>query len=317
MSSGHGYTTKDYLALGLSLLLAFAVWFIHNLSLTYSDLLQCSFTAECEIDGHSNLSQSQASVVARCELRGSDIVLARIANGKSHRMVRIATDDMKPYRDDIYFMSHDELAKYFRDFFPSQSRLEYFVTDTVFFRFPPTDSRKVPVRAMASFGFRPQYIARGDLRLYPDSVLVYGRREYIDAVAAVNTNVMNFSDIHSDLIGEVTLAGIPNVRISASKVQYSMAVTRYVENEFLLDVTATNVPEGVILQIFPSSATVRIRSAYPGNLSDESLGVAVDFNDFERSISGKCTGVVTGMTESVLGYSMEPEVFDCIIRVQQ
>ena len=42
----------------MSLLLAFSIWLIHNLSLNYSDTISVPVMAQCNIDGHSDVSSN-------------------------------------------------------------------------------------------------------------------------------------------------------------------------------------------------------------------------------------------------------------------
>lgn len=310
------YTPKDYLALGLSLLLAFAVWFLHNLSLQYSDLVQCGFVARCGIDGHSDIAASSAEVTGRCQMSGFDIVSSRFSRHFPPRIVEISPEDMHPYGDEVFYMSKDDLSRYVHAFFGDNARLEYFVSDTLFFRFPYVDCKRVPVHPVATMDFKPQYTASGELRLVPDSVLIYGKLDQIENISSVKTEVIRFSDISADLIGEVALEALPGIRYSERKVKYSLSVTRYVGQEFEVPVVAVNVPGDVDMQVYPQSATVRTRSVFPGMDSSDGIVIEVDYRDFEGSLNGKCVGIVRGLGSRILSHSVEPEVFDCILRTQ-
>ena len=52
----------------MSLLLAFSIWLIHNLSLNYSDTISVPVMAQCNIDGHSNVSSNSSMIAARCRI---------------------------------------------------------------------------------------------------------------------------------------------------------------------------------------------------------------------------------------------------------
>lgn len=314
MSPWRNYTPKDYLALGLSLLLAFGVWFIHNLSLNYSDLVKSSFVAKCDLPGHSDMSAGASEVTARCKMSGLDIVYYKNISGKSRPSVIIVSqDNLKHYDGDVYYMTKDDLARYFHDIFGDNATLEYFVTDTVFFSFPFEDYKKVPVRAVSSISFKQQYMPTSQLRLSPDSVFVYGRRELLDDVVCVNTELIDASNVSSSVIGEADLEKIRDIRISDVRVRYELQVSRYVEQEFSVGVICVNVPAGVSAQVFPQSAMLKIKTVFPGVDDLPGASVSVDFNDFEGSRNGKCLGTVTGLPADVIAYTLEPEIFDCVI----
>lgn len=308
------FTSKDYLALGLSLLLACCAWFIHNLSLSYSSLAQCSFVVKCELAGRANLSSTVSEAAARLEMNGYDLAVSRLAANRKPRTVEVSQEDVHYMQGDLYYMAKDDLAKYFHEFFGAEAKLEYFVTDTVFLHFPEMENRRVPVKLLHSISFKPQYMASGEMRVMPDSVYVYGKKGQLDAVEFVATELVDYSDVSSELYGEVSLKPIRDLRISASKVQFSLPVVRYVEQEFSIGVSAVNTPANVELQVMPATARIRMKSVFPGILNAESISVAVDYLEFEVGRSGKCIGRISGLPEEVLSYTVEPLVFDCIIK---
>lgn len=313
MSSGRNYTPKDYLALGVALLLAFGVWFIHNLSLDYSGLVQRNVAARCYLHGHSNVSHNAVDIAVRCKMSGFGLLSYKMGRKHKTLTVDISSEDMKYYRDDLFFMTKDELSRYFHEFFGDKSTLEYFVTDTIFFRFPVEDYKKVPVRCVSSITFSPQYLPGGELRLSPDSVFVYGNRDLIDGILSVSTEVVGFQNVSSSLVGEVALERIPGVRVSDEKVRYELAVFRYVEYEFETEVNPVNLPANVSAQVFPASATVKLKAVFPGPDDFPGVNVFVDFNEYDRSVNGKCLGRVEGLPAEVLDCVLEPDVFDLVI----
>ncbi len=314
MDRGGKFTSTDYLALGLSLLLACCWWFIHNMSLSYSGLAQCRFVVKCELDGRSNLSSSASEVAARLEMSGFDLAMSRYEMRRKPRGVEISPEDVHYLQGDTYYMAKDDLTKYFHDFFGVDAKLEYFVTDTVFLRFPEMDYRKVPVKLISSISFRPQYMASGKLRPTPDSVLVYGKKELLDAVQFVTTEMIEYSDVRSELYGEVALKPVKDLRLSVEKVQFTLPVVRYVEQVFSVGVETVNVPSDVVMQVVPATAGIRVKAVFPGVQDAGGISVSVDYVDFESGRSGKCLGKVSGLPEGVLAYAVEPRVFDCILR---
>lgn len=314
MAGGRKFTSKDYLALGLSLLLACAAWFVHNLSLSYSGLSQCSFIVQCELDGRANVSSTVSEVVARLEMSGFNLAASKYASHRKPRRVEVSPEDVHYMHGDVFYMAKDDFSKYFHDFFGSDAKLEYFVTDTLFLNFPETDNRKVPVRLLSSISFKPQYMASGDLRVTPDSVYVYGKKDLLESVEFVATEIIDYYDVSSDLYGEVELKPLRDLRLSTSKVQFTMPVVRYVEQEFSVAVNAVNVPGNVEIQVIPAVAKVRMKTVFPGVSDASEIQVSVDYAEFEAGRSGKCLAELSILPDGVLEYSVEPQVFECIIR---
>ncbi len=307
---------SDYLALGVSLVLAFVVWFVHNMSLDYSALVQRSVVAVCEIDGHSNVSASPSSIAASCQMAGFDLVGVRSLGRRHPVRLNVAREDMHHKEGDVFYMTSADATKYFHTVFSDKSRLEYFVTDTVFFTFNSVEYKKVPVKVTSSLTYVPQYMSVSGLKVLPDSVLIYGNKEIIDGVNQVTTELVRLHALDSDKYGQVNIKPLKGVRMSAQSVDYSVNVVRYVQREVQLPVKILGAPKSVNVKVFPFNTTMRYRIRFPADANMNGVYIGVDYDDFAQSISGKCIGRVIGMPAEVLSYELEPELFDCVVEVR-
>ena len=64
-SSSNRKRGRDLAGLLFSLLLAFSIWLIHNLSLNYTQVIAVPVTARSNIEGHQELSSNSCEVAAR------------------------------------------------------------------------------------------------------------------------------------------------------------------------------------------------------------------------------------------------------------
>ena len=304
---------KDVVIFIMSVLLAFSIWLLHNLSQRYSQTVRVPISAVCNIEGHSPNSSNTAVLQARCRTTGFQIIrLNRLASEKSMR-VEFRAGDMHPMGDDNYFISSNELTAYAPTIFGSESTLEGFMTDTLVFRFPPENSRKVPVLPVYRISFDSQYTSTSDLTVSPDSVTVYGEPYLIDNIARISTEAFSLQDLHHSVRGDVKLEKIKGVRLSQDKVDYAVDVARFVEIRADIPVLGRNVPSDRMLIIYPSTATVSFRCAFPVTVDPEqSTRLYIDYNDFVNSLSGKCIPSVQGVPSEIFGYKIEPEVFECV-----
>lgn len=297
----------------MSLLLAFGIWLIHNLSLQYSETMSVPVIAVCDLEGHSNVSANSSAVAARCRTSGFAILRGRHKAKKEAVRVRFDSGDMHPGEGDMFYITSAELGNYVSDIFGDGVRLESFLADRFQFRFPVENHKKVPVQAVTLISFKPQYMAMGPLQLQPDSVTVYGEPFHLNNITRVFTRTVELPNLKSSAHGSVKLEPIPGVRISETEVGYSLDVTRYVEIATDVAVTARNVPSGLKLSIFPSTARVVYKCGFPlsRDPSDE-VSFHIDYSDFQKSIGGRCIARPSKIPEGVIEYSIEPEVFDCV-----
>ena len=297
----------------MSLLLAFGIWLIHNLSLNYSETLSVPVIAECNIEGHSNISSNSSTVAARCRTSGFSILRGRHKAKKEAVHVRFNSSDMHQAEGDMFYITSAELGNYVSDIFGEGVQLESFLSESFQFLFPVENHKKVPVQAVTVFTFKPQYMAMGPIHLKPDSVTVYAEPYHLETISKVFTKAIELNNLKSSAHGSVKLESIQGVRMSHQEVGYSLDVTRFVEIATEVAVTPRNVPAGVKLSIYPSTARVVYKCGFP--LSHDPSDVVsfhIDYTDFQKSIGGRCMAIPSKIPDGVIEYSIEPEVFDCV-----
>ena len=300
----------------LSLLLAFSIWLIHNLSLYYNEVVSVPVRALSNLDGHARESANDAVVQARLRLTGFDVLRSRRIAKRQALKVEFAPADMHPKGEDYFYVAANDLNRYIQQIFGDNSRLETMLSDTVTFRFPRENSKKVPVVPVCHISYRPQYMAAGDLRVIPDSVTVYGEPAHLDKVDRILTRHFTLSDLNVSAQGRVRLEENGGLRLSETAVSYSLEVSRYVEIRAELPVAVRNVPAGRTLYVYPSTATVLFKCAFPVGVdpSDKAkASIYIDYADFANSIGGKCVPRMK-YPDGVLDCTVEPPVFDCIER---
>lgn len=298
----------------LALLLAFSTWLIHNLSLRYNEYLKVSVTAVCNIDGHSNVSENRCEVMARCRTTGYQIIKHSFRPRTIEAKVQFNPSAMKPASDDTFYITSSDLQEYSHLIYGDKVSVEYFVSDTLFFKFPQQDSRRVPVYLVHSLSFRPQYINASEFTCVPDTITIYGDKYKIDKIDRVYTTPIRKTDLYENIQGLAPIEKIRGVRYSDSEVRYSMDVTRYVEIKNTYQIQTVNVPADKKLLVYPSSVEATFKCEYP--LADnamENIAFVVDYEEFISSLNGKCTLKPVNIGDSVLSYQIDPVAVDCVL----
>ena len=303
---------RDWAILTLSLLLAFSVWMIHNLSLKYNANLIAKVIAICSLDGHENVSAATAEALARGRATGYNIIESYI---KARRPVKVEFNPsvMQRYDSERFFVTGDKLVEYSHLIVGEDITVDHYISDTLFFRFPSVNHKKVPVVPVSILTYKGQYMARGPLDMTPDSVVVAGDPYLLETVKQVYTTPIRHFEISENISGLAGIEPIKGVNIQAKEVYYSMDVVRYVEFVSEVHVEAVNVPAGKAMMIFPSVVTLRMRCEFP--LMDDAEGqqtVYVDYNDFKTSVGGNCPVRVKNLPKGILSYDVEPVSVRCV-----
>lgn len=302
----------------LSLLLAFSIWLMHNLSQNYTEDLHIYITAEADLSGHSRRSVSPVPVAVRCRTRGFDLIRLNRNNSRRPAVIVFDAADLHPMEGDGFFVTGSDLNRYMNPILGSNATNATILMDRIVFRFAPESCRKVPVQPLYSLTCRPQHTCVGELALSPDSVYLYGDLLHLEKLDRVVTESFQLADLSSDARGTVRIEPIKGIRMSAQQTEYSVAVERYVEVMAELPVTAVNVPAGRNLIICPSVAKVRFRCGFPLTVKpEETVRFQIDFRDFEHSLNGRCIARPQSLPAGVYGYTLTPEVFDCVEKVRR
>ena len=289
---------REWLLLVTSLVLAVLIWLFSNLSRPYSGVLAVPVIAECNLQGHSNVSANASMLSARCRAEGYRLL--REETRRSRHPVRVAIDraDLRHDSGDRFYVTGNVMNGYLRPVFGDKVDVEDIITDTLFFTFPAENNKRVPVNFAGDFSYRSQYMASGPLRLTPDSVTVYGEQARLDMVDHVSTGQIQFDDVHESQHGVLRLRRIKGVRLSDEEISFELPVSR---------------PGGRHLDVLPSRATVILHCTFPvGRNPFESFELYIDYADFASSLSGRCVARVKDLPRGVLDYRVEPAVFDCI-----
>lgn len=303
---------RDWGILILSLLLAFSVWLIHNLSLKYNANLKAKVVAICSLDGHENVSAAWVETAARGRATGYNIIASYLRSGRPVK-VEFNPSVMQHYDKDRFFVTADRLNEYSHLIFGEDFTIEHYISDTLFFRFPSVHHKKVPVTPVTLLTYKGQYMGKEPLKVMPDSVVVEGDPYLLESVKQVYTSPIRHFDISESISGVVAVEPIKGVGIQSSEVYYSQDVARYVEFVSESPVSARNVPADKAMMIFPSFVRLRLRCEFP-LLDDavENVSLYVDYDDFKSSIKGNCPVRLSNMPRGVLSYEVEPASVRCV-----
>ena len=303
---------RDWAVLLLALLLAFSIWVIHNLSLKYNDYLTVTVTAKCSIDGHSAMASNTCDVVARGRATGYKVLKFNAPGRRKPVTVDFSPSVMKHMEGDLYYVTSDALQEYTHLIYGTGVSIEYFVSDTLFYRFPIVNSKKVPVHPVTSLTYDSQYMSDGQIEISPDSVYVYGEPHRLETVSQVYTRPIKYSMLNSNVSGVVELERMRGVSFSENQVRYSIDVVRFVEMTSVVPVRCINVPSDKMLMVYPSSVNVALKCVYPLPARFENQpDIYVDYNDFLISVSGKCPARMVDMGSGIIDVDIDPVYVEC------
>ena len=176
--------------------------------------------------------------------------------------------------------SSNEYLKVFTEVLPPElTALEAF-PDTIDLSFDEKASKRVPVVNVAQLNFPPSYRAMGEVKLQPDSVLVIGPKEDLEAISYWKT-----VDSKTELIDKKRNLYIPldtsgTFRVIPSEVKVTVTPRQFTESYIEIPIEIINVPEGSTIAL--SNTSVKVHFLVPlsnyGVAKPQSFVLRVDFN---------------------------------------
>lgn len=307
---------RDWQVLLLSLLLAFTVWFIYNMSAEYSAFLEYELVAESSIEGYSSSARASTPLVFRGKATGFYILGHRLSHS-AVKVVNIPSSlwSRNPQDDEMFILYEDALKEILPQITEDKVRLEYMVTNRLEFTFQKESCKKVPVIPNAVIRCAPQYMVTDDIMTVPDSVLVYGTEDELSRVSSVHTETIYLEGLTNGKDGVARIKSGASLRISEESVKYSLIVSRYVEMTKVVNVGVDNLPKGRSAIIIPSQAKITYRVPFPFHGGDMDLSVHADYEDYiNESLSGQVILRLVSVPEEIISYRIDPAVAEIIIR---
>ena len=311
---------SEWMVLLISLLLAFFLWFIHELTQKYTVTMKFKVTVETDIAGHAGVSTSDDVLVLRGTGTGSKIVRVRRSSNKAGSLhLKVDGDKFHLLKSDpsVFELRTADIESELESYFDSKITVSSIETEKLLFRLNARNYKMVPVVLSDDIQCKSQYMASGEPLLEPDSVAVYGESSVIENITRVTTEKISFYNADAPLDGVVRLKQIKDVDLSQEEVTYHIDIVRFVEFTAQVRYRLKGAPSGVHLTLLPSSATLRYRIPYSLAGEDNTDSVPsfiIDYKDFQNSRTGM---VVPRMEEArlpVLSYELDPADVECVLK---
>lgn len=115
----------------------------------------------------------------------------------------------------------------------------------------------------------------------PDSVTIYAPENILDSIRFVRTRPLNMDHFCDTLTLDVGIAYIRGVKCVPNTVKVTLYPDIYAENEIEVPIVPVNMPQDIILRLFPQTAKVRYVAGLKNNvqIKPEDFVVETDYND--------------------------------------
>lgn len=308
---------KNLRLLLISLLTACFVWVMHTFSLDYSASMPYTVYVTTNLKGYAPDATARETLVVRG--RGTGFYILRMRGFNRKPAVLPLTVDARVFtpeseEEGLFRLNVADIRDKIAEQLGERFIVDFVETPQLTFVFTHQSYARVPVAAVLDLSFRPQYMQVGEVRLEPDSVLVYGDVKELQKLTQVGTGSISFRNVDKSLQGYVPVEPVPGLRIDCEKVYYDIPVDRYVETTMTVPVTATRVPAGRTLMILPSQVELTFRASFRprgGRITADDLALVVDWRDYVKAGSTRVIPKLVTQRD-IYSWRMKPELVECI-----
>ena len=312
LSKGRG----DWIILVFSLFLAFFLWSILKLSGEYSSYFDYKLAVKTNLPGRTEQAVSLDAVIVRGKSTGFYILQQRYS--ANAEIIPLTLDprllSSVPHNPDLFYTVSGNIRHLVQEALGNDFQLESITTDTIYFTFPRESYKKVPVAARSNISYKAQYMPFGRITVKPDSVIIYGQTDLLEAVDSVYTEMIRHSKADASLQGVVSLVPLEGIRFSDKEVFYFQEAGRYFETSLTVPLTAVNVPEGMPVILLPSEVTLTYRQHFVDKreLTPADFQAVINYPDIGESTDMVRVGIRKA-PEGIFSLRMEPVFIKCFV----
>lgn len=304
----------------VSLLLAIFIWLAHNLTQDYFSYRQFRVSVVTSLPGFAPSSEAEEIVSLGGMAKGFDLIRKRRSTAANARTLTLRVDPKYFVADSLlentFYLNLKDVKNVLDNAVGDDFRLTQVQDQRLRFFFVPQSCRKVPVVMTANrISYEPQYMLSGDITISPDSVLVYGDSDALDAVKQVEAAPIHLQNLKNTTRGRLKLKNVPGMRLGDSIITYTVPVDRYVEQTVTANIQITGIPAGYNVITLPSHIDVvcRVPFGAGSKMTGDDVTFEIGYDEIASSITSKFIPRMTSSTVAIYSYETVPKVVDCII----
>ena len=185
--------------------------------------------------------------------------------------------------DGVFHINKAELSAGLKNVFGANANLISTSVDSLKLIYTTLPPRRVPVVVVDELTPAVGKIITGKVEAIPASISVYSSRSALDTVTRVFTEKIVRHNLEESAEISVQLHPIPGVRIVPADVKVKINVETLVRKEATVNIKIDNLPPGMDLLLFPSTAKVEYYVAMSNfNRDDMTPDIRVDYRDIQE-----------------------------------
>lgn len=256
-------------------------------------------------------SDLQDEVRVKVEDRGT--VLLNYMLGRSFLPISINFSDYENSSSRVV-LPYEDLRKRVSSQLNSTTKLLSVYPDSIGFVYSQGKFKKVPVSVSGKITPGIQYYI-SDIKLSPDSVIVYAPAEVLKTVQTAYTMPLDCEDLTENTSLRTSLKKIDGAKYDPSFCDVSVSVDMYSEKTVEVPVVGIGFPANKTLRTFPSKVKVTFKVGLSGysSVNADDFFIGVKYSDLLKTSKDNIDLVVTTTNPNVSNIRVVPSSVDYLI----
>ena len=256
-------------------------------------------------------SDLQDEVRVKVEDRGT--VLLNYMLGRSFLPISINFSDYENSSSRVV-LPYEDLRKRVSSQLNSTTKLLSVYPDSIGFVYSQGKFKKVPVSVSGKITSGIQYYI-SDIKLSPDSVIVYAPAEVLKTVQTAYTMPLDCEDLTENTSLRTSLKKIDGTKYDPSFCDVSVSVDMYSEKTVEVPVVGIGFPANKTLRTFPSKVKVTFKVGLSGysSVNADDFFIGVKYSDLLKTSKDNIDLVVTTTNPNVSNIRVVPSSVDYLI----
>ena len=244
----------------LFLFISFSFWFLSMLSRNHEITLKVPVLYTNFPDDKVLVSPPVSFIEARVKAPGFSILFYNLLSfSKLNLDIQQANTKPKKGGSEVFWLMNSK-RKYIAKILSSSMELITITPERLIIPFSNKAKKKVAVKLKQSIDLSPEIWFANPIVLVPDSVMIYGDQQQLDAVDFVETEDLFLVDISESITHNVQLSIPVAVQCKTSVVEVIIEVEPFVEQLLKCKVEVKNLKKGYVLKLFPKVVQVTIQA---------------------------------------------------------
>lgn len=221
----------------------------------------------------------------KIELKDQGIVLLSYKLNRFHP-IYISASEKQIKRRRAMTLNRQELSELLQKQLQVSTTIVSISPDEIATSFYVRKQKTVPIKINGEFTPKNGFYAF-DPEINPKEATIYGSKEDLAKISAVETEEFDIDNMEADFSGELKINSIKDIVIKPSKTKLNIHVEQLTEQTFELPIITKDVPEKFLLRPLPGKVSVQltIPTSHYNEVTETDLQVAVFYPKFSDSLN--------------------------------